>query len=313
MESAGPLVSIIITTADQRQRCRRTLESVLDQAGLEAAEVLVVDAARERLAPFDRLGSQGVQVIRAPQNLHWGELRLLGLRQARGSLICFLEDHVLVEPGWLEATVAALERGKVAVGPVVENANPGTGISDSVHELHYGLWRPGVATGPMPLIPGNNSAYRRSALFEHEAKLPDLLLVDTVLQEVLKRSGARLHLDPSARLRHLNAVSLADALRSDWLYHRCYGVVRARIGGWSLLRKLVSVARSPLAPWARLIRQWRRQPMDPARGMGDLAVTILLHHAAVFGEVCGLLFGMGRAGLNFTRFELNYDRPSGPD
>lgn len=308
---------MVLVVGDRRQRAERTLRCVLEQAASLNCEVIVVDIGGGEHHPLPGQDQPLVRGLQLSRNLHIGEARLLAVRAARGEIIAFLEDHVTIDAGFLPAVLGAFQDGWVAVGPTVQNANPDLGVSNAVHFLHYGLWNPLNGSGEAELIPGNNSAYRKSILEFYGDRLERLLLTDTVLQMRLRADQHRMYVAPSAQLNHLNATSLKTAVISEYLYHRCFVVARSLEFDWSRLERLWVLLRTPLTPWIRLFRLARislsRYPSWRRRFLLALPSLIVLQHAAAWGQLVGLVLGQGAAPARFTEFETNYPRPTATD
>jgi glycosyltransferase involved in cell wall biosynthesis len=100
-----PVVSVVVPTRGRAAYLEVTLDSLLDQRTETPYEVLVVDdGARDATASVvaDRPAVRYVA--------HGGErglnaARNTGLRESRADLIAFVDDDVLVPPGWLDALV----------------------------------------------------------------------------------------------------------------------------------------------------------------------------------------------------------------
>ena len=103
-------VSVVIATFNRHEQCRRAIDSVLAQTHLPI-EVIVVDDCSA--SPFE---DDRVRVIRTPQNTKamfgWaspGYVRTLGMREARGDYVAFLDDDDIWLPHKLEVQFSAME------------------------------------------------------------------------------------------------------------------------------------------------------------------------------------------------------------
>jgi GT2 family glycosyltransferase len=73
-------------------------------------EIVVVDnASTDGSALFVDQAFPGVRLIQSPRNLGFGQGNNLGAQWARGAYLAFLNPDAVVEPGWLEALIGALE------------------------------------------------------------------------------------------------------------------------------------------------------------------------------------------------------------
>jgi len=311
-----PQASVIIVVGDRRVRSARALRSVLDQDGLDEAEILLIDAGSDGVAPIPGADHPAVTVLKIDVAAGFGALKATGVRRARGSVLLFLEDHAEARPGWLQAALKSCTDPWAGVGCEVHNANAGVGLSDSIYEINYGRWAPPLARGEAELLAGNNTIYRRQILLAYEPGLDDLLSSDTVLQWRLSADGHKLLAEPAASILHRNPTTLGNGIQAEFLYHWCFGAVRASALRWTRRKKLGYLALSPLIPWIRCLRLTklllRRRTASARHVVQTTAISFVLMHAAVFGQAVGIAFGL-QAGLGrFTRFELNSPRPLKP-
>jgi O-antigen biosynthesis protein len=111
--AGGPLVTVVVATRDRPQslaRCLRALASMT----YTPFEVVVVDNApstRETLAAVQQRSGLDARV-RYARELRPGVscARNRGLDEARGELVAFTDDDVVVDPGWLDGVVRGFDR-----------------------------------------------------------------------------------------------------------------------------------------------------------------------------------------------------------
>jgi len=110
-------VSVVIFARDRADGVDRTL-AALDQLRYDRFEVIVVHGpAREAVAP--RAGVRAFVVD--PANV--AAARNIGLAQARGDVVAFLDDDAIPEPDWLERLLQPYARPEIAaVGGAVHGA-----------------------------------------------------------------------------------------------------------------------------------------------------------------------------------------------
>jgi hypothetical protein len=103
-----PLVSIVICTADRRYSLEKALQS-LKLIGYQNFEVIIIDASSttDTLEMLDAFSSQinfKVKFLKIEQkNISCS--RNLGIKQASGSIIAFLDDDAIPPPEWIEQLV----------------------------------------------------------------------------------------------------------------------------------------------------------------------------------------------------------------
>src|SRR5579872_6166417 len=99
-----PTVTVIVPTLAADETLAECLAS-LDRQTFENFEVIVVDnSGRRSLEPHGR-----VRVIGNESNLGFGAAFNQGYRQSASPFIAVLNDDAIVQPGWLEALLVAVE------------------------------------------------------------------------------------------------------------------------------------------------------------------------------------------------------------
>ena len=186
--AAPPLASVVIPTRERPELLARCLDSVLAcDYPADRVEVLVVDnapagAGTRELVERVRGGDERVSYLLAPRPGS-GSARNDGADRARGEIVAFVDDDVLVDRHWLVELVAGFRAApdvSCVTGLVVaaeldtwaqqlfeEYGGFGEGFEGAVLDL--GSHRP-----ENPLFPfnpgilgsGNNVAFRRAALLE---------------------------------------------------------------------------------------------------------------------------------------------------
>jgi GT2 family glycosyltransferase len=270
----GPLVSVVVPTANRPELLLASLASLLEQTYAEPYEVIVVEngPARglsrriEQLAAGERAASvRYVQLRRADANAARNE----GVRAGAGALICFVDDDVLAPPGWLDSVVAGVARHPAVdcfgggVRPLYERQPPRTCARHTVP----GTWFERDAEGPVEEVWGCNMAIRREA-FERVGLFREGLPVqqETEWEFRLRAAGGEIVFLPEAWVWHhrtARETSFGYLLGDAFLR----GLTLGRIG----------VASAP-----------QRTPVRIAR---------LLAHGVLYGCACGFLETSRLSGL----------------
>lgn len=134
MNAAGsqePLVTLVVTPREKWSVCQRSLESMLEHTPQPYAMVWVDGGspANVRREVADAAAQHGFEVVRTPHYLTPNEARLIGLARVRTRYVVFIDNDVVVAPGWLEPLLDCAETtGAAVVSPVICQGHP-------VHEI----------------------------------------------------------------------------------------------------------------------------------------------------------------------------------
>jgi len=278
-------------------------------------EVLLFDLGPENASPVKGSEHPRVKVTRMSPNDLLAAARVRGVRDATAPVVSFMEEHCEMQPGWAEAIVAAHREPWAGVGSDLVNGNPGAGLSDSVFRMNYGAYvRPAAKPGPIAAIAGQNSAFKRDVLLRYGDELESMLFADLVLQWKMRADGYQLYYQPSVKMAHKNENTLRSLATGVFYWNWCFGHLRARVAGWNIFRRALWIAMSPLLPWVRLAKMWRRVLIDKGvpftQFLRDVPFVVTINHISAAGQVVGLLRPLGKGAREFSEFEMNENRLS---
>ena len=233
--------------------------------------------------------------------------RAAGVRAARAPIVVFAETHSFPQPGWADALLEAFDGSdRVAVGPAVVNANPGTLRSWVALFMDYGPWLEPIDEREDCDLPGHNSAFRRDTLLARGDGLAQALRSDMLLASELRQTGHRVRLEPRARTAHVNVTRPAS-----WPVERI-GAGRvfaaARAASWPRRRRAAFAVAAPLIPLVRLPRvlaDVRRTRPGGAPGPRVLPLLLAGLALSALGEALGYAAGAGRSAATVEEMELH--------
>ncbi len=307
-----PSVSVVIVPGNQRERAARSLASVLDQDGIERAEVVLLDAANDGSPPLPRSDEAPVRVFARPERGTYGELRAEGARLARAPIVAFLEEHAIGLPGWLVAIEESLGSGEYSgAGGEVHPLNPGVGISDAVALMNYARWLPPLEQrGPSSLVVGHNAAYRRDELLSFGDELEYLLSCEVVLQWQLGARGRSFLINPDIRVAHLNETTVSSIVKGYYLWNVTFGAGWARTDEWSSSRRALQALGIPWWVIRRTVDVARtaRRPEHRRTLLRHLPTVVVAESAAALGLAVGCTRGDTGQTRRFADYELDRDR-----
>ena len=320
-ESAVP-VTVAICTRDRPEGVERLLDSLeiaaaAAPAGEDQLEVLVVDNAPSTDETKDRVQARSrVRYVREPlPGLNFARNR--AVQEARGVLLSFLDDDVVVDRGWvagLHDVRAAHPDAAAFTGQVLpfELETPAQilferrgGFRRGFHRVRYGPHLPGN-----PLYPGGagmlgagaNMTFRVDALralggfdeaLDTGADVPGGGDLDMFYRVI--RAGHPLVYDPRVLVFHQHRRTLPELRRQ---YRRSWG-----LGFMAYVVKCLRSDPERRGPLMRLVGWWFAhelwQLQKAMRGVHALPPSMIV--GELVGGVVGLLGGYGRSRRRVRR------------
>ena len=296
--SPTPRVSVVVAAREPPDTTEQALLSLARQIQAAEFEVLIVDGSDDGKLEALAKRFPGFRHIALPGG-NLPELKAEAIRQARSEFVAVLDPSDAAAPNWISEILVAFDDASVsAVGGSVLLSGPKTASNVAAYLFEYGAFNPPIADGEtLGDLPGNNVAYRRSALID---TCFDILASEgfnkPFFHERIRACGGRLIIRPGMRVDHLTHYSLADFGARRFHYGRCFGAVRARRAplGSKVLYRVFAPAVVPLLIVRHFVRNVRH-----AENRRLLAVAVFpLFGICVFwgiGEWLGYWFGAGRS------------------
>jgi len=228
-----------------RHRAQRSLKAVLDKETLGAVEVLVVDIASE-LPRIQGGDAASVIYLEFPDAPSLARAKLLALPKASAELIAIVEDHVFVEPGWAAGVLKGFKAGADVAVYTFRDATPEGVHSRALGLMSYGRWMSVKLAGEHEHGPGNNVAYRKSALLRQGDRLEELMHIEVFLHWAIREQGGKIYQEASEKAAHAHWDNLSGTLRDICMCSRVFAHQRRNLEIPSLLKRLVYVAALPL-------------------------------------------------------------------
>jgi glycosyltransferase involved in cell wall biosynthesis len=212
-ESAG-LVSVIIPVRNGATTIERQLGAVCDQQFGGDLEVIVVDngSTDETAAIVQAFAAQHPEVayLIGPPEPNRSLARNVGASHARGSLLLFCDADDVVDQGWLESLVAALQHESVVTGALIR---VGSDDSSSPASRTFRTQFRGV-----PCLSSGNFAIRRTTFDDVGGFSPSFRhRVDIELSCRLRLAGHAVGYAADAVVRYTSrATTLQRARQHFW-------------------------------------------------------------------------------------------------
>jgi len=300
-----PVLSVVVALISGRRadldRCLTALENQRDSPSIEI--LVPFDRALKEISTLSEthpgarfLEVEGLDTEKARAGAsreHHDTLRTIGLRAARGRVICLTEDHAIVSETWCGDMLRLLDEHQnvAAIGGAVECRSDRL-LNWAVYYCDFGRYQNPLPIGPAAYVSDSNVAYRREALEAvSEAWAGDYH--ETVVHWALVEKGFELWLHPGSQVwQARSGLTLGKALRERYVWGRSFAGTRARTIGPA--RRIVYAILSCLLPFVltlRVTRESVKRKRYLGRLFAALPLILILHGVWALGEGVGYLKG----------------------
>ncbi|HVE78775.1 MAG TPA: glycosyltransferase [Gemmatimonadaceae bacterium] len=301
----GRLVSVVIPARDAASSIRSVVSAVMAQQRPGVTiEVIVVDdhSADATAAEAARAGAWVLAVPPHVPGANPAAARNRGAGAASGDPLVFLDADCVPRAGWMDALLAAHDRGAVVVGGALAAPRglPLTARCDyycGSYHVH-----PARAAGPVPNHPPANLSVR-SAAFRSTAGFTEAHPVadgheELAWQGALRAAGGRIEFEPRAVVEHHNRPGVGNLLRRNYRWGYSAIESKAATGAARLAwlyrhPRLLLAAGIPfaLAHTAYTLACWARAGVAEPLAMAPMVLGARLAYAV----------GMMEGGLDWVR------------
>ncbi len=115
MMPAPPLLTVVLIAGNRRERAQRMLRSVLEQDIADQIVILVYDRADQPARDLRELNRSNIVYEPVDKQSTLGVLQKRATLAATTDIIAFVEEHVVVPPGWareLATSCSRVHRGR---------------------------------------------------------------------------------------------------------------------------------------------------------------------------------------------------------
>jgi glycosyltransferase involved in cell wall biosynthesis len=233
--SDGPALSVVVPTRDRPAALERCLRALALQTA-PSLEVIVVDDASLDAGAVRAAVAGACPAARVVRGAGRGPAaaRNLGVRAARGAIVCFTDDDCRPDPGWAALLAAACDGG-AAAGTTLADPDAGRCAAAAqllTHVLQIASLHPdrsGLGFAPACNLACTTEVARALAFDE---SFPLAAGEDRDWCARLARAGGRLRYVPGAAVIHRPQLGLRGLLRQQRRYGA--GAVRFRQTGGAL-------------------------------------------------------------------------------
>ena len=285
-------VSVVIASVESVHSIERCIDSVRASVKGTEAEVIVVDASRDRTAEIaEQLLGRG-HVVRCDPGTLTPELWARGIAQTNGRIVALTTGHFVVEPSWIASLSSALTQRTVgAAGPI--DLAPEATVSDwAVFYLRYSefLNEPSRPLGEVRGIPADNAAYDGDAVRRFVRASGDGFW-EVEFHRQAHADGRALSLVSGATAWFGRSFPFSTILSHRFHHGRHAGAWRAQHGQRSAFAILLAAPVVPVLLAARVWQRVRASANHRRRFLRSLPQFMALAASWAAGEALGALLG----------------------
>lgn len=302
------MFTVVVVAGNNRERARRALQSILSQDTENRITVLVYDRAYEPVRDLPEFDYPNVTYEAVARESTLGQLQKRAVLTVDSEVIAFIEEHVIVPPGWIRESLRAHAMGYTGVSGSFIPGNPAHHWARIGFQITYGDYMFSHESGETVNIPADNSSFIREKLLKLEPDLELLFNTDVLLTRRLADEGERLYRVGNLRLKHSNESSLLGAWTSLFYWNQMYISNLVITEHWTLFYRALRFLATPLVPFIRTWKALRHavgNSADLKQLLIDTPSIFVLSFGPAAGVAAGLLFGCQNSEWQFTDCETS--------
>jgi GT2 family glycosyltransferase len=250
MKEKKRLISIIIPAYQSESSIINTLSYLHSQDYQGDFEIIVVNSSQDNTKPLINQKFKDVKVIQLKKRAYTGEAKNVGLKEAQGEIMAFIDSDCVPEKNWLLTIERLYRKRHKIVGGSIGNLNPENTVSKAEYLLELVQLSPGSPFRRVSLISTAN-CFIDKQVFEKYGFFPSIRKgVDMLYSYILMKKGERIYFSPEMKIYHACSTNFSRYLKKQ-VYHGEYSILARKEAGMpgSFLSR--SVFYIPFLPWIR--------------------------------------------------------------
>lgn len=180
----------------------------------EPYEVIVVDSSNDHTPHLVREHFPTVKLIHLEKRTDPGTARNIGITQARGEILAFIDSDCVAGYEWLQRMIQAHDSQYRVVGGAIENGNPETLISWVGYVIEFREFLPVGPPRMVEHIPTCNISYKREVFTDYGGFRGEFYPQEDLLYNwEIRQKGERILFDPAIRVAHHHRTKLRGYLK----------------------------------------------------------------------------------------------------
>ncbi|MBP7461598.1 MAG: hypothetical protein KBA26_09950 [Candidatus Delongbacteria bacterium] len=289
-----PQISVIVMCGKRQGMLDRFLRSFISTQPLDKVEMIFFlpqdfnpDIPESQFSfPIQRITYSGIDYF---------PMLARAVESASSDTILFQENHTDLRVNVIDPLLEIIQSGNYdSVGCVIHPGSKNSITDWTAYFSHYLGWGPGHPVGPTTgILPGHNSAWKKSVLMGLGDQLPLYLQAETILYWKLAKQGHQFYFTDRFYLIHDDKMGFGEMLAESFWFGWIFADTRQKVEGWSRIKRWIYAVAVYAKP---LIRLWQvcrsiphRQSMSPFLAVMLLPTIGLNYFANAAGESIGIL------------------------
>ena len=241
-----PQISVIVTSFNASRTIQKCMSSLEAQVTEHRFDVTLVDSSSDGTADLVEQMFPTVQVLRFKERKFCGSARNIGIAQATGRIIAFIDADCIAARDWIDRIALAHDGLDAAVAGTVANARPAGVVGWAAYFTEFSQWTPGTPGRLMIDAPGANMSYKKE-LFERLGGLIEgTYCSDTEFHWRMRRAGHQIRFCSDIIVSHQSIDRLGRFLTHEFHHGCCFARVRVASQAMRPGRRLLMVVLWPL-------------------------------------------------------------------
>jgi glycosyltransferase involved in cell wall biosynthesis len=239
-----PILSIVIGAQNAYSTIIPCLQSLLEQVGDQAIEILVVDGSTDDTAEIVASQFTSVNLIRNQTQLLVPHLWGIGIQQAKAPIVAITTAHCIPSKRWISSILEITNRKQTSAGwgGAILPPNQLSPRDWAVYFTRYSAFMPAIAEGSTTEIAGDNAVYCKLALDKYWKNSANGFW-ETLFHHELRQNGESLYLSPNIEVKLGSKNHSWYFCQSRFRHGYHYGSTRPKT---SELNKLMRIISAPI-------------------------------------------------------------------
>jgi glycosyltransferase involved in cell wall biosynthesis len=208
------MISVIIPSYNSENTIQKCLDSLKSQSYQSNYEIILVDSSTDKTPQIVSDNYPDIKLIHLDKKTDPGTARNIGIREARGDILAFIDSDCFPSRDWLERIAAAHQLAYRVIGGVVKNGNADhDSIALAGYMAEFREFLPGRLKREVAHVPTCNISYKKQVFLDHGLFQGEYYpQEDMVYNCRLAEKGEKILLDPTIEVSHIHRSSLREFL-----------------------------------------------------------------------------------------------------